>query len=144
MFIIRNAMYQMKCYRCKGEIPAGDPVYQRKNWGGSCGKCEAARPSSPWRDPRACEHCGRAVITQADRYLPKHAVCSGACWRHLDNARQRARWKLSPRSCGACGSEFMPKRTDAEYCSAKCKQKAYRDRHSPTNARRKPAAPTTL
>jgi hypothetical protein len=33
-----------------------------------------------------------------------------------------------PQACAECGISFHPKRTDARYCSAACKQRAYRNR----------------
>jgi hypothetical protein len=47
------------------------------------------------------------------------------------NARQRERYRLyraarrRGRSCATCGESFKPMRSDMQYCSAKCRQRAY-------------------
>ena len=50
------------------------------------------------------------------------------------NARQRQRYgqlkayrqrRLKPTFCATCGELFKPKRSDAQYCSAPCRQRAY-------------------
>ena len=37
--------------------------------------------------------------------------------------------------CETCGREFTPRRNDARYCSAACRQKAYRHRNAPVLAK---------
>jgi len=37
--------------------------------------------------------------------------------------------------CATCGNDFIPKRSDAKYCSVACKQKAYRARRRPGGPR---------
>jgi hypothetical protein len=46
------------------------------------------------------------------------------------HARDRARIAQTrpKRRCAICGELFTPKRSHAIYCSAACKQQAYRDR----------------
>jgi hypothetical protein len=57
-------------------------------------------------------------------------VCSRECrlavYRAIETAKRRSRVK--PQPCALCGVSFMPKRNDARYCSAACKQKAFRRR----------------
>jgi hypothetical protein len=54
--------------------------------------------------------------------------------RQRKNARQRACYKehkqvrafyAKPIACATCGKDFKPKRSDAHYCSAACRQRAY-------------------
>ena len=54
--------------------------------------------------------------------------------RKRKNARQREGYKwqkqlkahrVKPTACATCGEEFKPKRTDAKFCSAACRQQAY-------------------
>jgi hypothetical protein len=54
--------------------------------------------------------------------------------RKRKNARQRERylaykqsrdWRAKPIICAWCGDAFKPKRSDARYCSAACRQRAY-------------------
>jgi hypothetical protein len=86
-----------------------------------------------WRAPEPCEKCGRPVICDARRRLPKHVVCSDACrlavYRAIGIARRRS--LIEQRPCKACRKPFTPKRCDARYCSAACKQKAYRRANHP-------------
>jgi hypothetical protein len=42
--------------------------------------------------------------------------------------RQLKLYRLGPWKCATCGDKFKPKRTDARYCSAACRQKAHRER----------------
>jgi hypothetical protein len=38
------------------------------------------------------------------------------------------RWKAGNRACARCKTKFLPNRADAEFCTAGCKQAAYRER----------------
>ncbi len=40
----------------------------------------------------------------------------------------RRRWKRHRRQCSSCSATSMASRRDAEYCSARCRQRARRDR----------------
>jgi hypothetical protein len=70
--------------------------------------------------------------------------------RIKENARRRERYRLLTRhrdlraraiACESCGKEFKPKRTDAKYCSAACRQRAYVKRDLEGAAGRKAPAP---
>lgn len=57
----------------------------------------------------------------------------GYCWpcaRDAENERQREIRKLKRTNlvCGSCGELFTPKRADSDYCSNRCRQRAYRNR----------------
>jgi hypothetical protein len=75
-----------------------------------------------------CGGCGRRIMTVAKlrkgQRWPVRA-CSGRCTQRM---RRRPagckRWHVE-RKC-RCGELFMPKRSDAIYCSPACKQLAYR------------------
>jgi predicted nucleic acid-binding Zn ribbon protein len=62
----------------------------------------------------------------------RYFVCSDRCRIAIYNAN--AREKLNERGerpvpkhpCVICGEPFTPKRSDAIYCSAACKQRGYR------------------
>ena len=86
-----------------------------------------------WRPPKPCEKCGRPVICDMRRKLSKYVVCSDGCRRAVYGAVARARRRslVEPRSCALCGAAFRPKRSHARYCSAACKQKAFRRRGAP-------------
>jgi hypothetical protein len=69
---------------------------------------------------RACEGCGlvlrsRSVVT----------TCSNRCTVRARRARRRN--SRPKHDCIVCGLSFKPKRNSG-YCSAACKQKAYRQR----------------
>lgn len=53
-------------------------------------------------------------------------ICSEVCRRERRNQARRVDQTL--RSCEKCGHEFMPRRADARYCTAKCRQAAFRVR----------------
>jgi hypothetical protein len=65
--------------------------------------------------------------------------------RQAKNAKQRESYRLNkacgeryakPALCDSCGNAFEPKRRDARYCSAACRQRAYVKRDgNPSNAR---------
>jgi hypothetical protein len=50
--------------------------------------------------------------------------------RQQRNALQRENYQINkavrqPVACAMCGEKFKPKRSDAKYCSAACRQRAY-------------------
>ena len=78
-----------------------------------------------------CGGCGRPIMTVAKlrkgQRWPVRA-CSQRCVRRMRiRPEARKRWPVE-RKC-RCGALFMPKRSDAIYCSPACKQAAYRWRH---------------
>ena len=84
----------------------------------------------PWRPPKPCEKCGWPVICDIRRKLSKYVVCSDRCRRAVYGAVARAKLRalVQPRSCALCGAGLQAKRSHARYCSAACKQKAFRRR----------------
>jgi len=82
-----------------------------------------------WRPAAPCAACGRPVINdRLSAKICKRVVCGDECRRALYAAQARERRKLPTRACSVCGKDFEPKRTDARYCSAACKQRAHRAR----------------
>ena len=81
-------------------------------------------------EPRPCIGCGRIVIDCGSYWEPTH--CND--WYRLDYYRTEAKKERAlargKRACAARGQSFTSKRTDSKYCSAACKQKAYRKRYS--------------
>ena len=111
-----------------------DPIYRfAGNWRGRvsflCAGCSKhwLQPDR-WTARYPCERCGRTVGYDDNRVVPKHAVCSDQCriavYRAISIARRRL--LVERRRCKVCQAWFMPKRSDARYCKAACKQKAYR------------------
>ena len=76
-----------------------------------------------------CVHCGRAFYCDNSSYHKGLKYCSYRCTNDAYFAR-RKEWRREEREgmiCRRCGRAFSPKRKDAVYCCAACKQAAYRD-----------------
>jgi hypothetical protein len=76
-----------------------------------------------------CGGCGQRIMTVAKPRKGQRwpvRVCSDRCAQRI-RRRPAGKW-LVERKC-QCGELFMPKRSDAIYCSAACKQRAYRGAH---------------
>lgn len=83
-----------------------------------------------WQPPQPCDQCGRPVHWSGRRRFPMHFVCSWGCQRRAWWGKSRYVPRPAPkgRACADCGKRFYPKRTDARFCSAACRQRAYRER----------------
>jgi hypothetical protein len=100
-----------------GKLPPGDIAYL----------CAGCGQLPKWFGREPCEHCGRPVIADMRR-RPEHVACSRYCRQRIHGALLNARMR-QPReetSCRICGDPIDSTRSDAFYCSPKCKQKAYR------------------
>lgn len=147
------------CAECEREIGEAEPVYisklrLRSHWlrGLVCMDCAPAY-IRVWveRDGwgRTCESCGRRVaLDYDDLHLPddydpppsrptgmRHDFCSEVCgYRYYNRIRnERAAAARAGRECQECGREFDAVRSDQRYCSAACKQRAYRYRSRTAN-----------
>ena len=83
---------------------------------------------------RVCPYCGNAFYTCNNRqiYCPDTFIGT-SCAVKANQARQKAyraeeRKSTLQKTCAVCGRTFTAKKVDALYCSAACKQKAYRRR----------------
>lgn len=75
---------------------------------------------------RACPTCGTVFYTTNDRKIyDDYYQC--APYVHQTRAKFRRRANRVT-DCELCGKTFIPDRAGAKYCSAACKQKAYRER----------------
>jgi hypothetical protein len=74
-----------------------------------------------------CGGCGRRMVTVAKLRLSQRwpVACSDRCAQRI--RREHTHTRSITRTC-PCGKTFKPKRSDALFCSAACKQKAYRRR----------------
>ena len=132
------------CGRCGEELTG--IIYRLERWyiGGRhsgppgpvpiCGTCFERKRSylaTPWtyRCPaEPCEACGRSVVSNL-RYGRRFVYCSARCARRLYNRNRSEKRAASRRStCGACGEQMSPSRSDAYYCTNACRQQAYRKR----------------
>jgi hypothetical protein len=133
----------MQCQACRRDLAEGEPIYRISNgydgpWhqslggavGSVCGDCKNQYWSwgQQWESAEPCAHCARRVIRSGRRKRPKYVVCGAACRAAVYGEVARGRRRLPSRRCADCGNDFVPKRSDAEYCSAACKQRAYRKR----------------
>ena len=129
----------------------------RSAWGArhlrSCRSAgNAARPATDWhwKAEGHCVTCGRPVIdTQGPnvrqvkaeygepvpwRFTPPVVACGEQCRRaeHQHRWNSKVRVEHQERACACCWEPFTPKRADAAYCSAACRQAAYRQRKAVT------------
>ncbi len=144
--IIRAAAHNGKsCAHCRRQLHKDEPVWRQRTILGRglfgwrivvapfCEQCK-----SKYRDfcsARPCASCGRPVHNSERRSHRQRTYCSDECRRrHQSNyqaaiARQcRAEARGPSRACVECREHFEPTRADAQFCSARCKQKAYRKR----------------
>ena len=71
----------------------------------------------------ACPVCGETIYTQNRLTV----YCSYRCQARANTIRQSERKRMNQdKICLVCLTAFKAKRGDAKYCSAACKQKAYR------------------
>ena len=75
---------------------------------------------------RTCPVCGTVFYTgNPYKKYDDYYTCSR--YIHRDNAK-KARERARATKCTICGKSFIPQRAGALYCSAACKQMAYRKR----------------
>jgi len=127
----------MECPSCHRKMDDKEPIHRVSfSWWHHSSVirliCRACAVSSggewrKWRSPRTCEGCGRPVIHDINRRPPEHVICSQRCHRVVRAAVTRVQRKRQSRRC-VCGIEFKPTRGNARYCTAACKQRAYRRR----------------
>lgn len=76
---------------------------------------------------RDCEWCGRPLLLNVARR--RLASCSKRCQVYTSQERwPKPKRELAPRTCATCGACFTPRRRDHHFCSAACRQAAYRCR----------------
>ena len=106
----------------------GKPRYERTVLCRSC----APEWLSPERDDVAtqlCAHCERLMISPLELSQLRRTLCSDPCREAYRNQlRKEKRAEERKKICEVCGEEFIATRRDTKTCSARCKQKAYRQR----------------
>lgn len=91
-----------------------------------CQACADQRRLSGVRGPWPCEGGCGVLVSVFEGGWNQSVCCSPRC---VDEAaRKRRRVEPVARECEVCGEEFIPKRSDARYCSSACRQDAYRKR----------------
>jgi len=79
----------MNCEHCRRQIHDGEPIYRahahyrsygRDVSGSVCAECSQKQPRR-WHAAGPCVSCGRLVIYDAGRKLPKHVLCGAPVCR---------------------------------------------------------------
>jgi hypothetical protein len=118
--------------RCDYVFIAGDVVYRYRRGNPSwrlVAVCERCRPCwvHHWQQARPCwGGCG-VLVSSPWNYRRPPVVCSRRCARRV-RAACGAVVERAPVICDVCGEEFEPARSDARYCSNRCRQDAHRKR----------------
>ena len=93
---------------------------------------------------RHCETCGKAFLPRQSGGRPQR-FCSRPCSQRAGNSRlqmqRAAEWRARRQAalqaaeegtagtlCPGCGAMFAPIRSTSQYCSPKCRQRAYDQR----------------
>jgi hypothetical protein len=138
----------MNCHLCHRPIKAGQPIwasYSGINEGYIyCQKCweKEAKHDYWWADcwvkDLQCLCCGRTIHTRTSR---DRITCSPECQlefrrkRNRENLRAKRFSVERPDGYKACEYCYFPtshySRSDRRYCSARCRQAAYRERSLP-------------
>jgi hypothetical protein len=72
-----------------------------------------------------CSRCGQPFVVHGTQ-----VYCSIECAREERNERRREANERRPRECARCGKTFTPTRSDALFCSGRCRIAAHRLRHA--------------
>ena len=85
---------------------------------------ERRQESRQWfhLERRRCLTCRRVIYAYRGDRIRKCPYCV------KDTIRRNRKRHVNPRDCVNCGKSFQPKRSDAKYCSAACRQQSYRSR----------------
>jgi hypothetical protein len=148
---------KMRCRWCQRSIKEGETVHRVSMrytfpWpdgpypliGYICPDC--AKATSPldldphvfgteWLDPIPCNHCGRPVVHDIRRKLPKYVVCSEECQRQVYKTI-KFKGSMDEKPCKLCGTMFKTCKSTSRYCSNRCKERMYRRRSKTSNIER--------
>jgi hypothetical protein len=140
MFMIESRTRNYRLFAVPGF--AGVPVYQTKMFP-VCEACLNRDERKEWKYKGVVTHSlivSRGICGGCDRPLmaweetwPNGRHCSNAC---AQIARCREQREEPPSvTCSVCSKQFQPTRSDAQFCSSACRQRAYRRRARTQNAR---------
>jgi hypothetical protein len=142
-----EAAYRGKtCGGCGRELTSEEPIWRRAEilgpglFGGTrmvtapfCSQCKRRYwPDVVWSGP--CPVCGRMVHNMERRWRRWNFCCHDHQRQHQSSyqagiaRQQRAQARGPSRPCAECNEYFEPTRAHAQFCSRRCKQKAYRKR----------------
>lgn len=143
-------MIPLTCNKCKRSLAGGEPIWRiclgcglgrdmfgrlRRGTRAFCRKCRIKNDRREYVTTK-CETCGREVHNELNRRRRRHTFCCQACAIKAQSARARQRRteaRGASKPCTICGEHFEPTRKDSCYCSAACRQKAYRRRVTDRN-----------
>ncbi len=134
------------CTRCEtpfaGNSPVAFMVWERIAWATYlgdwnvaltqrecvpvCAACLTDDEQAKERRDATCGGCGLPMRFGTFEDHRRTVSCSARCDQRVARKRKQAR-RLS-RQCPQCSTPFRPARADARFCSAACKQAAYRQR----------------
>jgi hypothetical protein len=101
----------------------GNACTHTTEWVTICTVCATVAEQAAATRKCPCRGCAQPMLSPTS--LKAHQlVCSNRCAQRVRRGQRRACRTMI--HCSACGSAFRPKRSDARFCSAACKQKAYR------------------
>ena len=76
-----------------------------------------------------CPGCGVAIGDETGRSKVGAIYCSDACRKATRAKAKREAYRPAanqPKTCACCGAEFKPARSDARFCSVRCRVAAHR------------------
>jgi hypothetical protein len=146
----RGRQYGEVCGRCGHAFEADEIAYLFADWPSrKMVRCADCRGDVKTDEPQPCRGCDRpvAVSPRFRRYgyegptfdeqgdlkytRPKvYVICSERCAGRESRRQRRERHDPEPIDCQVCGERMDTTRGDARYCSAACRQKAYRIRRA--------------
>ena len=126
-----------RCDVCRRKLESGEPVFRARvlyRVRPVCRSCASIELTADGQYIRhQCIEYNRSVRCEyCDR--PIRHYCSRECQNDAagERRKQRRALKRKPKPCAMCGQLFKPRRMDSQYCSAACKQAAYRRRSQTT------------
>ena len=98
-------------------------------WTPVCDACATPSEAAAATTQGDCAVCGQRMVAPPPRRRRRRRfvapVCSSRCYQRQLRERHRS---ATQATCAACGLAFVAKRADARFCSAACRQRAYRQR----------------
>lgn len=105
--------------------------------------CAACFGDRPVRCRGRCVHCGREIATSVHISGAARAYCWGGCrWDAEHTRRDEARRDVHTKVCGWCAAPFAARRSDAFWCSGRCRVAACRARTTSARPDRSSSAPS--
>jgi hypothetical protein len=94
-----------------------------------CSECATPKEQAEAYSNIICGGCGLELYTSRFEGARLKRTCSTRCEQRVRRARHQ---HMRPAiQCQVCKKPFKPYRTDAEFCSGRCRQWAYRRRQNP-------------